>query len=151
MANLRKLNNPFGIRRYPHQRWIGEIEHSGSFVHFSDIRYAVRAVSIIVNRYVNDYHLLTVSAIINRYAPLEDGNDTDSYVKLVYTLSRNFQSDPFFDHADIILTPSSFVDDVHKATVLILCIAKIESSMSLTPSFVYNIVSQYFYNGNTPF
>lgn len=136
MANLKKLNNPCGIRKTSTE-WIGEVKSSSPFCEFTDLYYGVRACALIISTYINKYKLRTVSDIINRYAPPSDHNDTKSYVNFIIYYTRNITNGSY------ILTPSSLIECDLDLILLILSIAKIESTMTLNYSYVNNVLSRY--------
>lgn len=137
MANLKKLNNPCAIRKTK-TLWLGEDgQNNSSFCKFFSMEYGLRACAIIIRTYVNKYRLLTVSDIINRYAPSSDGNDVKSYLNFITYYSR------LLSGAQHILTPSSLVESDDDLILLVLCIAKIESSMKFNYNYVYNLLYKY--------
>lgn len=75
-------NNPFNIRFSRSNQWIGQTGQTNGFVDFSDRIYGVRAAAILVLRSYRSKGILTISEIINRYAPTSE-NNTVKYVEYV--------------------------------------------------------------------
>ncbi len=75
-------NNPGNIEYSPANDWKGQIGHDGRYAIFSDMKYGVRALAILLINYYQRYGLRTVRQIINRWAPPTE-NDTESYVNHV--------------------------------------------------------------------
>ncbi len=75
--NIRKSGN----------RWAGMAKKQldPSFVQFTSDKMGFRAAFIILKRYYNVYHLLTIEQIINRWAPPQE-NVTRNYVNYVKTM-----------------------------------------------------------------
>lgn len=75
-------NNPLNIRK-SNVKYIGEIvSDDKSFKKFSSLAYGYRAAFRILKTYYFRYNLITISAIINRWAPTNE-NDTSSYISAV--------------------------------------------------------------------
>lgn len=76
-------NNPFNIRSNANN-WIGlaEPRETRGFCNFRDIDFGIRAACILVLRSYRKADCLTVSEIINRFAPLME-NNTGAYVDFV--------------------------------------------------------------------
>lgn len=137
MANLKKLNNPCAIRTSS-DRWLGQdMLNNSAFCKFSDMSFGVRACAIIIRNYVTKYRLLSVRDIINRYAPPSDGNDIKSYLDFIMYYTRSLTRGSY------ILSPSSFIDSDDDLILLIVSISKIESSISLSYDYVFNILKKY--------
>ena len=75
-------NNPFNIRYSPLNKWLGLTGQTKGFCDFQSLDYCVRAVAILVLRSYRKKDILTISEIINRYAPKSE-NNTDNYVSFV--------------------------------------------------------------------
>ncbi len=73
-------NNPGNIRSGSAD-WEGmsPTQSDPSFVQFTSPEYGIRAMAVILNTYMNNYGLDTVSSIINRWAPPSE-NDTAAYI-----------------------------------------------------------------------
>jgi hypothetical protein len=81
-------NNPLNIRHSP-SRWQGmAVEQTDpSFVQFRSMAYGYRAVCKLLQSYWQRFRKegkpFTVRTIISRWAPPEDNNDTESYIRSV--------------------------------------------------------------------
>lgn len=78
-------NNPLNIRRSP-EIWKGKVyfgNNDPEFEQFESMEYGYRAALITMRTYIKKYGLNTVCAIINRWAPAEDGNDPEGYTQRV--------------------------------------------------------------------
>ena len=82
-------NNPGNIRKVGNDNWNGLApagqQIDSEFLVFSEPRYGVRAISILVRNYQSIYGLKSVKEIINRYAPPSE-NITTAYVLHVAAL-----------------------------------------------------------------
>jgi len=75
--------NPGNIRKslIP---WQGQISGTDpDFCTFSDPKYGIRAIMLLLRRYYYVLGLTTVTQIINRWAPPQDQNNTSAYVNAV--------------------------------------------------------------------
>ena len=81
-------NNPLNIRHSP-SRWQGmAVEQTDpSFVQFRNMAYGYRAACKLLQSYWQRFRKegkpFTVRTIISRWAPPEDNNDTESYIRSV--------------------------------------------------------------------
>lgn len=75
-------NNPLNIRIG--NKWKGEVESptDKDFEQFTCMHYGLRAGFILLRRYIERYHLDTISEIISRWAPSSE-NATSSYIRNV--------------------------------------------------------------------
>ena len=91
-------NNPYNIRFYKQNQWIGLNGQSNGFCNFKSEIYATRAMLRILNRYVYVHHLSSVSDFFYRFAPLSE-NDTSNYIRIVvnYLVSCGFTDVIRFD------------------------------------------------------
>lgn len=80
-------NNPLNIRRG--QRWQGLIEPQTdpAFCQFVAPVWGLRAGFIILRRYIQVYHLNTITGIISRWAP-DSENNTLAYIKYVSNVTQ---------------------------------------------------------------
>lgn len=80
-------NNPLNIRHEDAIKWQGEIkeplEKNGDFAVFSSIDLGIRASLKNLQSYITTDKIDTVEAIINKWAPPEDGNNVDAYIGTV--------------------------------------------------------------------
>lgn len=77
-----RLNNP-GCLRVSSVQWNGKIGSKNGFCQFSKFEYGVRALSLVLCKYIFKYHLFRVSEICLRYAPQSDGNSPEVYSNFV--------------------------------------------------------------------
>ena len=77
-----RINNPYNIRQ-ANQGFVGESGEEGGFVSFDDPMYGVRAADRVLSTYDRDYGINSIRGLLNRYAPPEDDNDTESYISYV--------------------------------------------------------------------
>ena len=84
-------NNPLNIR-HSSNRWKGMAEEQTdpSFVQFCSMAYGYRAACKLLQTYWRRFRMegkpFTVRNIISRWAPPEDGNDTEHYIRSVLLL-----------------------------------------------------------------
>lgn len=90
-----RINNPLCLRYSPYNRWNGQLGDYKGFCKFSSLRFGVRAAVFVLMKYVFHYHLFTVQAIIKRFAPNSDFNDTDKYIDLVNNDLRFYKKSKF--------------------------------------------------------
>ncbi|MCQ2258596.1 MAG: structural protein P5 [Bacteroidaceae bacterium] len=85
MTRGERNNNPLNIRRSAKTRWMGQckMQRDREFVQFISRLFGYRAAFRILRTYINSYGLRTLRQLIGRWAPPEDGNDTESYVAQV--------------------------------------------------------------------
>lgn len=77
-------NNPGNIRQNS-DNFLGEIKPSAdsAFKQFESIEYGYRAMFVTLNAYQKRYGLSTIRAMISRWAPAKDNNDTEAYIRAV--------------------------------------------------------------------
>ena len=95
--------NPLNIRINAHNNWIGkypkEANNDGSFEQFQFMYQGfLAALKLIGNTYILKYKLNTLSAIINRWAPEEDGNDPVGYLAKVCAWTGVGGKEPISNH-----------------------------------------------------
>lgn len=75
-------NNPLNIRIG--SKWKGEVEYptDSDFEQFTCMHYGLRAGFILLRRYIERYHLDTITEIISRWAPGTE-NNTRAYINRV--------------------------------------------------------------------
>ena len=80
--------NPLNIRRTA-DLWQGlaERQPDPEFFTFRSMAWGYRAAFIVLRTYCHKYGLRTVRDIIARWAPPEDGNDTENYIRKVCVLT----------------------------------------------------------------
>lgn len=74
-------NNPLNIRKSS-DNWQGKTGDDGAFVIFDTPYSGIRAAARLLKNYGNNYGLVTVRGIINRWAPSSE-NNTESYITSV--------------------------------------------------------------------
>lgn len=81
-------NNPLNIR-ISNTEWIGKIKNNtdGEFEQFDTMLHGIRAGFVLLRTYIRKYHLTTVEAIINRFAPHQDNNPTQRYIAFVCNIA----------------------------------------------------------------
>lgn len=77
-------NNPLNIR-HSKSKWMGmrEMQKDKAFVQFTERRYGYRAAFILIKNYIKRHHANTIGKIVGRWAPRNDGNDTQAYIAYV--------------------------------------------------------------------
>ena len=82
-------HNPLNIRRSK-DLWNGmaEVQTDRAFVQFKSLEYGWRAAFYLLTRtYYHKYRLYTIRGIISRWAPPQDHNDTEAYIRNVSRLT----------------------------------------------------------------
>lgn len=90
---MRYHNNPANIRYSEANKWYGLVGNDNGFCVFESVDYGVRALIILLRKYVRDYKKKSVQEIISRYAPVCE-NDTRNYVAYVESFLRKHDCDP---------------------------------------------------------
>jgi len=75
-------NNPLNIRK-SNDTFLGEYVSDLPFKEFDTMDHGIRAAMVIIRNYVLLHKCKTVSAIINRWAPPSDHNNTKNYIDFV--------------------------------------------------------------------
>lgn len=116
-------HNPLNIRRSPRTRWLGQspCQRDREFVQFEADLFGLRAAFRILRSYLTLHNLQTLRQVIYRWAPPEDGNATDSYVRLVSLHSGV--------RPDALLLPT----DRKALTAIVAAMAWVESRMDNLP------------------
>ena len=99
------INNPGNIR-LSSTTYIGEVvpSHHKSFKTFENMFWGFRAVFRLLNTYISQYNVNTIEKMIYRYAPPNDNNDTEAYIKFVCE-KTSFQRNKQFIKSDADLIP----------------------------------------------
>ena len=86
--------NPLNIRRSPGTRWRGaaEVQRDAAFVTFRGMEWGIRAACRLLATY-RRRGIVTIEGIIARWAPPQDGNNTERYVSIV---CRYMQEEPCY-------------------------------------------------------
>lgn len=95
--------NPLNIRFNEKNNWTGkypkEANNDGEFEQFNFMYQGfLAALKLIGNTYIYRYRLNTLSAIINRWAPAEDGNDPKGYLAKVCAWTGIGGQEPISNH-----------------------------------------------------
>lgn len=99
---MRYLNNPANIRYSEKNKWYGLEGQDNGFCVFKSYEYGVRALVLILKRYVRIYKMESVKEIFSRFAPSCE-NDTRRYVAYVESVLVKHGYDP--DHI-VYLSPA---------------------------------------------
>lgn len=128
---MRYKNNPANIRYNALNRWKGLIGNNNGFCEFSDITFGLRALCILLKRYIKGYNLTDVDTIIKRFAPPSE-NNTCNYIRYVcnFLLFRNCNT------VDIEFGSKDFC-------VLVCAICWFESNTPLSRERVQNIIQMF--------
>ena len=79
-------NNPLNIRRTGKDQWQGlaEVQNDRSFCQFESLEWGWRAAFYLLTRtYYHTHRLYTIRGIISRWAPPQDHNNTEAYIRNV--------------------------------------------------------------------
>jgi hypothetical protein len=76
-------NNVGNLRPSSRYKWQGEIGENGGFVVFEDVAWGIRAFITNFHSSITRYNTDTIRKYISRYAPEEDNNDTEGYIRIV--------------------------------------------------------------------
>ena len=84
MTRGQRNHNPLNIRRSDRTRWMGQKarQTDREFVQFQSDLFGLRAAFRILRTYLCLYGLCTLRQVICRWAPPEDGNNTDAYIDI---------------------------------------------------------------------
>ena len=98
--------NPLNIR-WTKAKWQGQIgRDENGFVRFNSFSYGYRAAVRLLRTYWLR-GLRTPEDIITRWAPPEDGNNTEQYIKTVVEMMHERQSEPYVVNRDTTLPLSN--------------------------------------------
>jgi hypothetical protein len=73
-------NNPGNIRYRSDINWLGQTGQSNGFVKFDSLPYGYRALMKNLQYYITHENKDTIAQMITRWAPPQDGNNTESYI-----------------------------------------------------------------------
>lgn len=78
-------NNPGNVEHSPSNNWLGMADPAsdGRYCIFNDPRNGIRAFVLLLLNYQRVHRLKTITAILERYAPRQDKNATDAYIRFV--------------------------------------------------------------------
>lgn len=92
-----RLCNPANIRKGSNWKGLSAVQTDKSFCQFKSMAWGVRALIYLLRRYVQSYNLRSVRKIISRWAPPQDNNNTEAYIKFVVdNVSYCFNADQEF-------------------------------------------------------
>ena len=112
-------HNPLNIRRSPRTRWLGQspTQHDREFVQFQCDLFGLRAAFRILRTYICLHNLCTLRLIIYRWAPPEDGNNTESYIDAVSRRSHVRENQHLtFDDEDALVAIVAAMAQVESGT-----------------------------------
>ena len=128
---MRYANNPANIRWSSKNAWKGLKGNNNGFCEFYDITYGLRALCLLLKRYIRSYGLNDVESIISRFAPPSE-NNTCNYIYYV----REFLRARSCNLSDIKFGTKSFC-------VLVCAICWYETNFPLTRERVENIINMF--------
>lgn len=74
-----KNNNPGNVKYNAKNNWLGQVGSDGIFCKFSDARYGIRVMKLLLDKYRFTYNLTTIRQLITRWS----ATDQDAYVAFV--------------------------------------------------------------------
>ena len=89
--------NPLNIRRTGKDQWQGlaEVQTDSAFCQFKTMEFGWRAAFYLLTRtYYHRYRAYTIRGIISRWAPPQDHNNTEAYIKNVSRLTGIDSDEP---------------------------------------------------------
>ena len=117
-------NNPLNIRISQANKWQGEVENNtdGVFEQFVAMEYGYRAAMKLIQNYINNYGLRTVTDIISRWAPNNE-NNTSGYITRVCNSTG--------------WTPAKVIDPYNREdmTDLAYAMALVENGVTILPDY----------------
>ena len=91
-------NNPLNIRRGSQWKGLSRVQSDPSFCQFETLEYGWGAAFCLLTKtYFARYHLQTIRAIISRWAPPQDNNNTKAYIQNVSRLTGIAPDEPLGD------------------------------------------------------
>ena len=122
MTRGQRNHNPLNIRRSDRTHWMGQKakQTDREFVQFQSDLFGLRAAFRILRTYLCLYGLCTLRQVICRWAPPEDGNNTEAYIDCVAERS-GVRPDAFLEWAN-----------ADKLIDIVTAMAWVESRMKLT-------------------
>lgn len=127
-------NNPANIRRG--SQWLGlRSEQTDAFCQFTEMRYGIRALLVLLRTYRNKYDCVTLREIIHRYAPACENNTWEYLVFVRNYLRSYYDSKGFSCDVDFDMVVNKWYNAKHPAAYIYpLCaaICQIESRYQLT-------------------
>ena len=94
-------NNPLNIRRGSQWKGLSRVQSDPSFCQFETLEYGWRAAfRLLTKTSFAPYHLQTIRAIISRWAPPRDNNDSKAYIQNVSRLTAIAPDEPLGDPSE---------------------------------------------------
>ena len=100
------------------ESWFGQVDIENNLCVFSEPKYATRAFYRLMRTYRKYYGANTIQEIFYRYAPPEDGNDTEAYIELVCDktgIARDHEFEPTKENLIAICKASALMENGHEA------------------------------------
>ena len=96
-----RTNNLLNVRPTADKNdpWLGQTGVSGGYAEFENKDLGIRAGDRVLTTYGEKHKINTIEGVVNRFAPEADGNDTESYIKLVSN-KTGFERDEEIDLSD---------------------------------------------------
>ena len=128
-------NNPLNIRYNTGNCWVGQTGYDGQFCTFWAPKYGFRAAVKILLHYAGKDKKITISDIINKWAPESDGNNTKAYITTVCNAMH--------------MQPGDTINvlDWHTVTRLLISMAEVECTATALKEAhigVYDCIEGYF-------
>lgn len=122
---MKYKNNPANIRYSKNNRWLGLSGSVNGFCEFDTLEHGLRALVLILCKYIYVYKLTSVKGIISRFAPSTE-NDTSNYIRFVSDFLR-----------DRGINPDSLSLQLGDIELLVSAICRMESGFKVQVSSVY--------------
>ena len=117
-------NNPLNIQINPANNWQGKVANNtdGVFEQFVSMEYGYRAALKLIQNYINNDGLKTVSQIIGKWAPNNE-NNTAGYIQRVIGINQ--------------WTPAKVIDpqNASEMTDLVYAMAIVENGNTILPDY----------------
>ncbi len=96
-----RTNNLLNVRPTADKNdpWLGQTGVSSGYAEFKDIDFGIRAGDRVLTTYGEEHKINTIEGVVERFAPAEDNNDTEAYIKLVSN-KTGFKRDEEIDLSD---------------------------------------------------
>ena len=88
----KRNNNPGNIVYNKNNEWQGQTGHDGKFCVFSEPKFGVRALKILLTKSYPNAGKNTIEKIITSFAPSSDGNNTKQYIADVATTTGLYKN-----------------------------------------------------------
>lgn len=96
-----RTNNLLNVRPTADKNdpWLGQTGVSSGYAEFKNIDFGIRAGDRVLTTYGEEHKINTIEGVVERFAPAEDNNDTEAYIKLVSN-KTGFKRDEEIDLSD---------------------------------------------------